>query len=265
MVGDGELSENKIIIDGPILLISLIVIAVLISSSFLTGYIVGSLGSIDTYITKAEVQELLTESESKITAVQPELSDSVSSQIRTIALDNEPIKGNPNATVTIVEFADFQCPFCQRFFEQTLPELEKDYIDSGKVKLIYKNFPIDSKHPNAAIVHMAAACADDQGKFWEYHDMLFGTQKEWSPLSSNEVKLKIEEYGSAIGLDSSFVSCLNSKKYLDKVYEDYREGRSYGVTGTPTFFIGNNETGYQKLVGAQPFPVFKNIIDKQLK
>ena len=99
-----------------------------------------------------------------------------------VAKGQLPVLGKSDAKLTIIEFSDFQCPFCERFYLDTLPQLKKDYIDTGKVQLAFRHFPIASIHPNAKTAHEAAECANEQGKFWEYHDLLFQTQEQWSNL-----------------------------------------------------------------------------------
>ena len=169
-----------------------------------------------------------------------------------ISVDDDPMKGNADAPVTIVEFSDFECPFCARFHSQTLKQLESEYIDTGKVKLIYRDFPL-SFHQNAQKAAEAAECADDQGKFWEMHDAIFENQQSLS-LSS------LKQWAVQIGLDTGeFNSCLDSGKHAGEVQNDFQEGASYGVTGTPGFFINGIP-----LVGAQPFSSFKQIIDSEL-
>ena len=186
-------------------------------------------------------------------------------QIFQVSVDDDPFKGDPDAPVTVIEFSDFQCPFCARFFSQTLPALEKNYIDTGKIKLVYRDMPIDSLHPNARPAHIAAECADEQGKFWEYHDVLFANQGQWSRLNSADLSSQLNEYATSMELNSaSFDSCLSSQSMADEVNADLLESRKYTATGTPTFFIGNEENGFIKLVGAQPFSAFQAAIDAQL-
>jgi protein-disulfide isomerase len=99
-----------------------------------------------------------------------------------VAKGHLPVLGNEKAKITIVEFSDFQCPFCERFFIDTLPQLKKEYLDTGKAQLTFRHFPLTSIHPNAQKAHEASECANEQGKFWEYHDLLFQTQQSWSEL-----------------------------------------------------------------------------------
>ena len=181
-------------------------------------------------------------------------------------LDDDPVKGNPDATVTIVEFSDFQCPFCQRFHQTTLPLILENYVDTGKVKFVYRDFPIQSLHPNGAFpAALASECADEQGMFWQYHDKLFQTQKNWERLATKDVGNEFKTFAEELGLDANqFNDCFNSGKYLDEINNDLQDGTSYGITGTPGFFIGNDEMGYIKVSGAQPYSVFQNILDQML-
>jgi protein-disulfide isomerase len=165
----------------------------------------------------------------------------------------DPFKGSPDAPVTIVEFSDFQCPYCARFYKNTLPQIEEKYIKTGKVKLIYKDFPL-SFHQYAQKAAEAAECADEQGKFWEYHDKLFENQSQLDVAS-------LKRYAAELGLDTqAFNECLDSGKMAAEVQQDFNEGKAKGVSGTPTFFING-----QKLVGAQPFEAFERIIEEKLK
>ncbi len=164
-----------------------------------------------------------------------------------------------------MEFSDFQCPFCARFHVQTLPLLLEEYIESGKVNLVYRDFPLQSIHPNALPAAVAAECANEQGKYWEYHDTLFEKQSGWSRLDSNSAISTFSQFATDVGLEQQqFDSCLGSGKYLEEVQGDLSDGRDYDVSGTPGFFIGNHEIGFVKLNGAQPFESFKKIIDAQL-
>ena len=169
-----------------------------------------------------------------------------------IDLDDDPFLGDPNAPVTIVSFEDFQCPFCKRSFDQTFPLLKKEYIDTGKVKFVFRDFPL-SFHPQAQSAAEASECADEQDKFWEYHDALFQNQQTLGPSLytqlANQLKLDVEQ----------FQQCLDTGKYRQEVQDDFRYGSSVGVSGTPTFFINGI-----KLVGAQPYQAFQQIIEAEL-
>ena len=183
-----------------------------------------------------------------------------------ISIDDDPIIGNPDAPITIVEFSDFQCPFCARFHTQTLPSILEEYIDQGKVKLVFRDFPIQSIHPNALPASVAAECANEQGKFREMHDTLFEKQNEWNKLETDDALSLFSQYAADMQIDQkSFDSCLSSGKYIPEIKNDLDDGRDYGVSGTPGFFVGNDKVGYVELKGAQPFESFKKIIDAQLE
>jgi protein-disulfide isomerase len=176
------------------------------------------------------------------------------------------VLGNANAKVTIVEFSDFQCPYCRKFFVDTYQQLKKTYIDTGKVKLIFRHFPL-SFHDAAKPAALATACAKDQGKFWEMHDTLFAQQQKQEAGPTVVTKTvtfsvsDIKSWAKDIGLDMpKFNSCFDSNKYGAKIDADSAAGQSFGVEGTPSFFING-----KILVGAQPFSEFKSLIDAELK
>ncbi len=140
-----------------------------------------------------------------------------------------------------------------------------EYIDSGKVNLVYRDFPIQSIHPNALPAAVAAECADEQDMYWEYHDMLFENQNAWAGLEIGSAVTAFKQYAGELDLEQDqFESCLDSGKYLEEIRKDLNDGRDYGVSGTPGFFVGNDQIGYVQINGAQPFEAFKQIIDSQL-
>ncbi len=173
-----------------------------------------------------------------------------------------PIMGKSNAKVTIVEFSDLQCLFCRQFWEDTLPQLKKDYIDKGLVKLAYRQYPLPAEvHPAARDLSEASECANDQGKFWEFHDKAFAEQAAQGagtiPVSTTD----ISNWASSLGLDmATFTDCFSNKKEAKKVDSDMADGQKVNVTSTPTFYING-----QMLVGALPYDSFKTIIDQELK
>ncbi len=173
-----------------------------------------------------------------------------------VQVGDAPFIGSSDAKVTIIEFSDYECPFCSRFYEQTELLLRREYIDTGKVRLAYKDYPLSSLHPTAQKAAEAARCAGEQGKYWEMHDLLFVKQSEWAPLGVT----KLKDYAPTLGLDlQTFSSCIDSGKYTSAVQKDFSEGSSLGVSGTPTFFV--NGIG---LVGAQPYAVFQQVIEQEL-
>ena len=170
--------------------------------------------------------------------------------------DADQVKGEEDAPVTIVEYSDFQCPYCKRFYEQTLPSIEEKYIATGKVKLVYRHFPL-SFHQNAQVAAEGAECAGDQDKFWEMHDILF---EKGSGDGTGLSKEDILGYAETLELDvTAFTECLDSGKYTEKVANDMKMGASQGVSGTPGFLVNG-----VLVVGAQPFSVFEAAIEAAL-
>jgi protein-disulfide isomerase len=167
-----------------------------------------------------------------------------------VSVDEAPFKGSATAPVTIVEFSDFHCPFCKRVLP-TLGQLESQYGD--KVKLVFRDYPIDNLHPAARKAHEAARCAHDQGQFWAYHDAVFATAPKASPE-------QLKSYAQEVGLDvEAFEHCLNSGAYQAAVQRDVEEGTRVGVTGTPAFFING-----RLVSGAQPLESFVRVIEEEL-
>ena len=170
-------------------------------------------------------------------------------------MDDDAFLGNENAPVIIIEFSDYECPFCARFYINTLPSLKKEYIDTGKVKLVYRDFPLGF-HQNAQKAAEASEVARELGgddAFWEMHDKIFENQQAISEQD-------LVKYAKEIGLnENKFKEILTSGKYRNEVQNDFKEGQEAGVQGTPTFFING-----KILVGAQPFEAFKQIIDEEL-
>ena len=208
-------------------------------------------------------QLVIQESSGILGNTQPQASTQGPSQLpKIISIDDDPIRGDPNAKITIVEFSDFQCPFCAKFHTDTLPLLMQNYINTGKANLVYRDFPIESIHPNAVPAAHASECADDQGKFWEMHDMIFENQRNWQNLEVLESVDLFKKYALDIGINGDeFDSCMSTAKHIDEIRKDLEDGQTYGVTGTPGFFVGNEEVGFTKIIGAQPFSSFQRVID----
>jgi len=243
------------------MLITAIVIASIITA-FLGGYMLKSQTSESSDLIMDKINDINLNLQKSSATTPEQFGPKI---IRNISLDDDPMRGNPDALITIVEFSDFQCPFCAKFHKDTLPLLEKNYISTGKVNFVYRDFPIVSIHPNAVPAALASECADDQGKFWEIHDMIFENQRSWQGLQPSQSTNLFKEYAAEIGLNmDEFNSCVDSGKYLNEIQNDLNDGREYGVTGTPGFFVGNAEIGFTKLIGAQPFSSFQKIIDGQL-
>lgn len=179
-----------------------------------------------------------------------------------VANGHLPVSGKDSAKVTIVEFSDFQCPFCGRFYTDTLPQIRKEYIDTGKVKLYYRHFPLDF-HPAAFPGAVASECANEQGQFWTFHDKVFSGQDKIGAqgMTADQITQQYKTWATEIGLDATkFNSCYDSQKFKEQVTSDQADGKTAGVSGTPTFYINGTQ-----LVGAQPYAAFKAAIDQELK
>ncbi len=180
-----------------------------------------------------------------------------------VSADDDPFLGPENAKVTIVEFSDYQCPFCRSFWQETLNQIKKEYIDSGKsVKFVYRDFPLSSIHLMAQKYAEAAECSQDQNKYWEMHDKIFQEQDKLGQGTVSAYTINdIKRWAGELGLNSSqFNQCLDSDKYKNEVEKDFNDGRNAGVNGTPTFFINGKIS-----VGAQPFETLKKVIDEELE
>lgn len=169
---------------------------------------------------------------------------------------DDPVKGNPNAKVAVVEFADFQCPFCERFFKDAEQQIIKNYVDTGKVKFVYKNLAFLG--PESTWAANAAFCAKEQNKFWEYHDYLFSHQGQENSGAFSQDNLK--KFAVALGLaPAQFNDCLDKQKYNAQVQADQAEANKNGFNSTPSVAIGSTP-----VVGAQPYEQFKAAIEAEL-
>ncbi len=182
----------------------------------------------------------------------------------TVSIEGGMTKGDKNAKLTLVEFTDYQCPFCSRHLRDTFPQIENEYIKTGKVRYVLREFPLESIHPQAVKAAEAAACAGDQGKYWEMHDRLFANQ---NALASAQ----LPGHAEAISLDpTKFKTCLEGGKFTAKVRKDLTDAQKYGATGTPTFFIGLTDPksseikAVRKIIGAQSYTAFKDAFDTLL-
>lgn len=174
--------------------------------------------------------------------------------------DDDVILGDPKAPVTIVEFGDYQCPFCGRFFSQVEPMIREEYIKTGKVKMVYRDFAFLGPESQGAA--LASQCAAEQGKFWAYHDELYKAEiADGVEHNGNLSAVFFKSLASQLGLDGNkFNSCLDSQKYKDEVQKDYNDAVAAGVKGTPTTFVNG------KLIsGAVPYETIKALIEEALK
>ncbi|MAG07632.1 hypothetical protein CMI46_02350 [Candidatus Pacearchaeota archaeon] len=165
---------------------------------------------------------------------------------------DDPVLGDADAEITVFEFSDFECPFCVRAFTGAVTSLKNsDYFKNGEVNLVFKQFPLNSIHPNAQKAAEASLCADDQDKFWEYHDLLFANQKALDITS-------LKSYASQLGLDTSkFNNCLDNDEAADRVTKDLADAQAAGGRGTPYFVLKNKAGETTVISGAQPWANFE--------
>ena len=178
-----------------------------------------------------------------------------------IGIDDDPQMGSADAKVTIIEFADYQCPNCRAFWRETLPRIKKEYVDTGKVRIVFRDFPVQEIHPEATIAAMAAECAEDQGKYFELHDKIF---REQDRRGRDIVRFRAQElkrWAMEVGLDPApFNECLDTSRYKDEVAKDLADATSVGINGTPVFFVNG-----RLLAGAHPFSTFQKVIEEELR
>ena len=182
-------------------------------------------------------------------------------QERFVAVAGAPFLGEREAALTLIEFTDFQCPYCSRHARDTVPRIDREFVKTGKLKYVVRDFPIKSLHPEAYRAHEAVHCAGDQGRYWEMRSRIFAGPKS---LSTDTLAGHARE----LGLDvSSFQSCLDSGRHAARVERDVAEGSKAGVNGTPSFFLARTSPNegevriLRAIVGAQPFSAFKDAID----
>lgn len=234
-----------------------LIIIVIISAFFL-----GSLLTKVQYLEKGSNQQAAV-------AQQPQQAPVINNDPVKVSIDDDPVLGDKDAKVTIIEFSDYECPFCKRHFDQTLPQLVKEYIDTGKAKLVFRDLPLSFHDPMATTEAIAANCARVQGDdstYFKYHDEIFkrtksngnGLNKDDLYKMSDDLKLNTQK----------LKACLDDPKQKEEVQKDLTDAGSVGASGTPAFFIGKStDDGTIEAVltsGAQPFSVFKTIIDELL-
>lgn len=180
----------------------------------------------------------------------------------TLSIRDEASRGDSTARIAIIEYADFECPYCGQYEHDIYPQISKDYIQTGKVKYFFRDLPLPM-HPHAMIAARAAHCAGEQGKYWEMHDSLFAKQ---NVIRDVDMPGRAKE----LGLDSAkFSECLSSDRYTDEINKSAAEAQKLGIGGTPTFFIGKIDssgevTDLKTIIGTRPYDVFKSAIEDSL-
>jgi len=172
--------------------------------------------------------------------------------------NGSPILGDQSAEITILEFGDYQCTFCYKFHKETLPILKDEFINNGKIKVIFKDFPLNGD--DSKIAGEATYCAEDQNKYWDYHDVLY---QNWAGERTGWIKLDVlYQFAKDTNLDlEQFTDCLTDHKYLKRVLENERYGIEIDVDATPTFLIFNDKKVI-RIVGAQPIDIFRQVISE---
>ena len=184
-------------------------------------------------------------------APQPKMPEPGEKRVEGVTAGTSPIKGKANAQVLLVEFSDFQCPYSKMFYKESFPQIQKEYIDTGKVKFAYRDYPLDF-HPLAKGAAVACRCAGRQNKYWEMFDKL---------MTNNALDIdSLKKYSQEIGLNAgSFEKCLGDSSIANEVDKETQEAAQFGVQGTPAFFING-----RFVEGAYPFEAFKKIIEEEL-
>ena len=172
--------------------------------------------------------------------------------------NGSPVMGNPNAPITILEFGDYQCTYCYKFHQDTLDIINEEFIKSGKVKVIFKDFPLNG--PDSKLAAESSYCAHDQGKYWEYHDQLY---ENWAGERTGWITREaLSEFAKSINLDTAeFNKCLNESKHENKINSIYEFGKQIGIDATPSFLVFNDEK-IIKIRGNQPLEVFLKTFDE---
>lgn len=227
---------------------SQILYTLLLVATFLLGYLLATVQALQNPKTAAVPT-------TQPTAQQPAAPDP--NKIYNVAAGHFPVKGDKNAKVTIVEFADFRCPFCEKFFSDVEPQILKDYVDTGKVKFAFRHYAFLG--PASTIAANAAECAQEQDHFWDMYDYLYKNQPDESDTSMF-TNANLAQIAGTLGMDQTqFQTCMDSTKYQKNIDTDMKDGQSASVNATPTFFVNGKQ-----LLGAQPYSSFKALIDAAL-
>lgn len=190
--------------------------------------------------------------------LSPQQASNIPGVTAGVTEDGAPFRGDPQAPVVMVEYSDFQCPFCERHFQQTQPQLDETYVKEGKVRHVFKNFPLTSIHPQAIPAAQAALCAGVQGQFWPMHDLLFARQSEWA--GNDQAAEVFRQFARELELDmDQYDACWAAQPFSEQIQAELSEGIERGVSGTPAFFIND-----WFISGAQPLAVFQSTIENAL-
>lgn len=232
-------------------------VAILLSAFVISVAILMHGGVIRVGGTTATVPQQVAQQPSAPAAVPAQVAPPAPGAKVDVSVGHLPVLGKDSAKVTIVEFADFRCPFCEKLFTDVEIQLIKDYVDTGKAKFAFRHYQFLG--PASVTAGNAAECANEQGKFWEYHDWLYKNQPSESDTSMYTTE-KLTAAATSLGMNGDkFSSCLSSTKYAKNLSDDLADGQKAGVNGTPATFING-----QLVSGAAPYSNFKSLIDAEL-
>lgn len=244
---------------------SLLVYGLLLIAAFLIGRYSGQVELLQ----RGQVATTTSPQAQPGTSTQPQTGQAAQQAVVQVSVDDDPFIGKEDAPLTMIEFSDFECPFCKRFWEDTLPQLKTNYIETGKLKFVYRDLPLPFHDPLATQEALAANCAREQGGdgvFFRYHDEIFTRTKSGGTGMPKE---ELYTIAADLGLDGGkFRDCLDNEKFKDEVQSDIAEAQKVGASGTPTLLIGKTtKDGIiqgERIIGAQPYPVFQQVIDRHL-
>ena len=184
----------------------------------------------------------------------------INNKLESILVDS-PILGEPTAPLTFVEWGDYQCTYCYKFHTNTRDDIFSNFVDNGKIRFVYKDFPLNGS--TSVLAAEASYCADDQNKYWAYHDELY---KNWEGENTGWINFhNLKKFAYNVGLDIDvFDKCVQNEKHKQKVLNNYRYGQSIGINATPTFLIIDKEGIVQAIRGAQPYSVFDQVLNENL-
>ena len=235
-------------------------LATILIAGILAGFLIGRIGfqTGQQIVKTPETREIKADAAKQpSTPAESYLKPKIFETIANVSADDDPVMGSPDASLTVIEFTDYQCTFCRKYFLETFGSLKKDYIDTGKIKYVVRDYPLQ-EHPQALLAAEAADCANEQGKFREMHDLLFTEQDKWS--YQNDALKTMKGFADQLQLDQGkFSACLDNGNSEMEINKDISDGELYKIAFTPTIFVGD-----KKIVGAQAFETFKSVIDSEL-
>jgi protein-disulfide isomerase len=230
-----------------LLLMYALFVPLMLAAGIGVGYLVWGPGNEE--VVNRDTQDTAAEAAAQAAASTPEIPAQVTRY--DVPIDDDPVYGSADAPITIIEFSDYECPYCRKWHQEVFPRLMEEYPD--QVRLVYRDFPLTSIHSNAVPAAIAANCAAEQDAYWEFNERLFSMDLGLGPEA-------YQGYADELGLDTdSFTECIDSNRYEEEVQADFDYASQLGIRSTPTFFINGIA-----LVGAQPYDVFKQVIDQEL-